>query len=367
MTGPRDIIRRENIFYADGKELRTLKDFFSYIETCDEMHFSNNVNDSKNDFASWISGALLHKKLAEDIRSRKSLGSARDAARHYSFIMDKLLIMLPKEKFFNTAGAVSLTNLYDLFYFVSNCEDGNYAFHVNDSKNDFANWVGSAFNLSDLSAVMKKTNNRQQFRELLARYLDDALCQDPGSEKPKADEKPRENVILQSTTPSEKDVPKVSKQDEPQETKDAPPVQQPEKNDHSPPKKEEPSGGLKQYEDQELEKFVKFVKPEEKQEDVSDIEFLKTALKEIKAVISQLYKDEKNPFIPDLLTRAITSKIEYYAVTKNKEDYDRIMMQLKEIQNEIEYCRNEVAVNIADEMLHDLEFQKILLKKKIDV
>ena len=72
---------------------------------------------------------------------------------------------------------------------------------------------------------------------------------------------------------------------------------------------------------------------------------------------------EKDPLVPDLLLRVMASKIDYFALTKNPDDYDRIINGLKDIQKEIEYCAQHNYTNFAQELMKDMELQGIMMKK----
>ena len=80
-------------------------------------------------------------------------------------------------------------------------------------------------------------------------------------------------------------------------------------------------------------------------------------------ILKDLRKNEKNTLIPDLMVRTINSKIEYYNISKKKEDYDNIITIFNEIKKEIDYCTQEAPYSFADEIIQGLELEKVTMKK----
>jgi hypothetical protein len=121
--------------------------------------------------------------------------------------------------------------------------------------------------------------------------------------------------------------------------------------------------GFKQYSDEELEKFTKFVKEEKVVESDEKVGYLKTRLLEIKNVMSELRKQEKNTLIPELEVRVIDSKIDFYVLSHKQEDFDKVIHIFEEINKELKICALQKDVNVAEELMKDLELERIKLKR----
>jgi len=121
---------------------------------------------------------------------------------------------------------------------------------------------------------------------------------------------------------------------------------------------------FKQYTDEELEKFVKFTHPEKVVDDATKAEYLMTCLQELKSMIQDLRRAERDALVADLLLRALAPKIEYYNQTRNVDDYNRVIKLMKEVQHEIEECAAApVVTNLAEDIFKDLKLQGIMMKK----
>jgi hypothetical protein len=158
---------------------------------------------------------------------------------------------------------------------------------------------------------------------------------------------------------SKKDVPK-------EETIDLSHKPLPEREDSEPEKNTASAidtNAFRQFTDEELEKFVTFSRPEKT--DVTDlkVEYLHTCIEELKNMVKDLRRAEKDPLIADLMLRTINAKIDYYALSKNVEDYNHIIRLMKDVQKEIEECATQNTVNLAEEILSDLKLQGMAMKK----
>jgi len=122
-------------------------------------------------------------------------------------------------------------------------------------------------------------------------------------------------------------------------------------------------GGFKQYSDEELEKFTKFVKEEKIVESDEKVVYLQSRLLEIKNSMSELRKQEKNTIIPELEIRVVSSKIDFYALSHKQEDFDKVIHIFDEVNKELKDCASQRSVNVAEELMKDLELERIKLKR----
>ena len=120
---------------------------------------------------------------------------------------------------------------------------------------------------------------------------------------------------------------------------------------------------FRQFSDEELEKFVKFAMPDKVIDDASKVQYLMACLQELKTMIQDLRRADKDPLVADLLLRDILPKIEYYNQTRNVDDYNRVIRLMKEVQHEIEECATQTTTNLAEEIFKTLKLQGIIMKK----
>jgi hypothetical protein len=123
--------------------------------------------------------------------------------------------------------------------------------------------------------------------------------------------------------------------------------------------------GLIQFTDEDLEKYVKFSKREKIDTSDDKVDYLKNALQELRNLMKELWKIGKDPMVAELMARVLDSKIEFYALSKNVEDYNKIIQKMKEIQNELIICQEQANTNFADEIMKDLKLESVAMKKEI--
>ncbi|MBN2368326.1 hypothetical protein JXC34_04865 [Candidatus Woesearchaeota archaeon] len=66
--------RPENYFILiTGVPLKNLKELGNALETMNGWVFSHHVNESRNDFSSWVQSVLNEEELAEEIKNLKNM------------------------------------------------------------------------------------------------------------------------------------------------------------------------------------------------------------------------------------------------------------------------------------------------------
>ena len=382
------LIRRENCFFTiDNHVLKTVQDFLEYLMECDEGSYIYHVNSKKNDFAKWVNDVLLFPELSESLKISKNMSEARDAVMEFFQVFDYRSKSIPEEKVFHTVDDYNLKNIQELYYYINNCDDGSFRYHVNDKKNDFANWVSDVLLFPALSAKIRAVNDKLGtvaiLKEFLLtskefganpeyeRYINERLVHDnvqntivyQKSESAKS-EPTLSSLNLSSTSSSSaisSSVPSKIVEETINLDKKFEYVREEE-----PEKAAELSfdkSNFRQFTDDELEKFVSFSKKETVVDTDMKVEYLKTVLQELKNMIRDLRRAEKDALIADLMLRTIDAKINYYALSKNVEDYNHIIRLMKDVQAEIEDSSEHHSYNIAEEILKDLRLQGIAMKK----
>lgn len=204
------------------------------------------------------------------------------------------------EQYFHAIDGQSLRSIEELLVFLRTCNDQSFMHHVTATRNDFANWVRDVFHQTQLADQLASTLDRNKIIVLLESFVLHP-----------------ESVLARGTQPS-------------------PPL-----NDIS---------AIHTYTDTELQKFSKFNAKAEKPDVDSRIEQLTAKLKELNAQIHALRKNGKNPIIPDLLARTIKPKIDYFKITGDQSDYEKVLHTFDELAREIEFCSHETSVDVRAEI-----------------
>ncbi|MGV8141538.1 MAG: hypothetical protein ACP5NW_03810, partial [Candidatus Woesearchaeota archaeon] len=380
------ITRIENCFVTvDNHSIKNIRDLYDYLESCDEAGFKYHVNEHKNDFAEWVENVLLFPELATNLRGIYTLEGTRGAISVFLRTFDFESKEVSEDKIFRTVDDYGLKNIQELYYYLNNCDDDSFRFHCNEHKNDFANWVSDVLSFPELAARMRTTYVKAEIISILRdffvkdrlnntnqeykKYLDERKIKSIEVTKPDVGNKSIDNKTGEIGA-SERtgtiegsnalDDPSL-KEDEKINLKMNLNLKSDQEDDET---KDSAYGmeGFKQFSDEDLEKFTSFVKNEELIETDAKVEYLRAALQELKNIIRDLRRAEKDPLIADLMLRTISAKIDYYAVSKNPDEYAHIIKQMKEAQHEMEECSVQQSYNIAEEILKDLKLQGIAMR-----
>ncbi|MBI5392330.1 hypothetical protein HZA96_00540 [Candidatus Woesearchaeota archaeon] len=93
--------------------------------------------------------------------------------------MPKVLKNVFHEHKFNLADGSSLFNLYELAAALKDMNGDVFSHHVNDSKNDFANWVKNVMHEHDLADQLSCIKSKQETEAAVLRHLVNNLAQGP--------------------------------------------------------------------------------------------------------------------------------------------------------------------------------------------
>jgi len=398
------LIKRENCFFTkDGQTLRTVQDLLEYLMNCDEETYAYHVNSQKNDFATWVNNVLLFPELGESLKISKSIAEARDALMEFFQVFDYRSKSITEDKAFHTIDDYKLKNVQELYYYINNCDDTSFQYHFNPKKNDFANWISDVLIFPELSAKMRAVPDKQSVVNVLKeflltsteyganpeyeKYINERLEHDDtksSTEKNVANSANSNNLensenkkidVSQNLQSSKANTSEQSIQSISASSKDAKieeTIDMSKKYEYiradDPEKAVEKSldkNGFRQFTDEELEKFVAFTNIDKDKTTDADVkvEYLKSVLQELKNMVRDLRRAEKDPMVADLMLRNLDAKVTYYALSKNIDDYNHIIRLMKDVQVEIEDCSEKQSYNIAEEIFKDLRLQGIAMKK----
>ncbi|MBN2421977.1 hypothetical protein JXB41_02010 [Candidatus Woesearchaeota archaeon] len=83
--------------------------------------------------------------------------------------IDYNLLTSPVQYFYLSNGDV-IRSLAEFFDVLANIDDSTFNSHVNEQKNDFANWLRATFNLSELAGKIENTRKKQDMISILNKY-----------------------------------------------------------------------------------------------------------------------------------------------------------------------------------------------------
>lgn len=86
--------------------------------------------------------------------------------------MEKNLIKeLTEEEYFRLCDGSTLKSLEELKKALSTMPDDTFNYHVNNEKNDFANWISGVFQNENLAEEIRKAKSKKEIIELLEAAL----------------------------------------------------------------------------------------------------------------------------------------------------------------------------------------------------
>ncbi len=78
---------------------------------------------------------------------------------------------IPRDKYFILPDGSQLTDLYDLAVCLENIDDQVLRHHVNEEKNDFANWVRDVFKKEDLADALMQAKDKNELHVAVLKHL----------------------------------------------------------------------------------------------------------------------------------------------------------------------------------------------------
>jgi hypothetical protein len=78
---------------------------------------------------------------------------------------------IPPEKYFVLRSGVTIKDIAELALALDSIADSDFSFHVNDSKNDFANWIGDVFGNKELADSIRPVKDKKESQILLLKHL----------------------------------------------------------------------------------------------------------------------------------------------------------------------------------------------------
>lgn len=86
-------------------------------------------------------------------------------------VKKKLKKKIPEEHFFMLITGARLRNIKELADALENIDISHYEHHVNENKNDFANWIKDVFEEFDLAEKIKTAKNKDHARFIIYKHI----------------------------------------------------------------------------------------------------------------------------------------------------------------------------------------------------
>ncbi|MBI4144644.1 hypothetical protein HY493_00365 [Candidatus Woesearchaeota archaeon] len=105
------------------------------------------------------------------MKAKKHTALAKKDSPAQAIITIKTLGKAPEEKTFVLKDGRKLRTLYELIDELETMNDGLFKDYVNDSKNDFANWIEGVFNDEPLANELRLIKNRIDTQRAVLKHV----------------------------------------------------------------------------------------------------------------------------------------------------------------------------------------------------
>jgi len=107
--------------------------------------------------------------------------------------MEKTKLKINPEHYFKLKSGSVIKNLSDLNLALKKIDDDEFNHHVNEEKNDFANWIRHVFGNEKLADKLQKTDEREEMAEMLAEELtEEVYGKQPANSKSQVESNPEQ-------------------------------------------------------------------------------------------------------------------------------------------------------------------------------
>jgi len=229
-----------------------------------------------------------------------------------------------------------------------NNNSGNFRFHTREDKNDYAEWIKYEFGLDNLSEEIRKTKSPQETVILIKKYFEEK-----NENKVKEETREEEKPLKEETEKKEQTLKNIINQEE---------------------NKTEPIEDKKiidmknfvesfsQSSENQLNKVKEMKNKIHKHSNdlLKELELVNEGYLEVYNKISEARKEGKDMFIPQLKLKNIKSKINFFEASKNIYDYEKIILLLKDIKQEIYDELNYNSPDIRKEILESIGIKEAI-------
>ena len=90
---------------------------------------------------------------------------------HDTMSQNPLLTTVPQEHYFHAANGTIIRGILELDQALEHMSEETFSYHVNSTKNDFANWIRNIIKDEALAAKIGNTDNKQAMQIIVLRRV----------------------------------------------------------------------------------------------------------------------------------------------------------------------------------------------------
>ncbi len=133
------------------------------------------MNDLQQQEIEWQKLQLQHDRIKDELASKEIIIENNIKQMRRSFKKLHLSSDIRPEHYFVLSNGEKLRNLTELIESLKTMSPEIYFYHVNEQKNDFANWIHDVMGLSDLAQNVKLSKNKEQMSYLIENWCNSVL------------------------------------------------------------------------------------------------------------------------------------------------------------------------------------------------
>ena len=108
------------------------------------------------------------KPIVARIQKRESMAKKKEKAPEKKEVKKA---GIPPDKYFVLRSGTTIKDIESLALMLDSMDDSEFSFHVNDSKNDFANWIGDVFGRKDIADAIRPIKDKKESQIVLLKQL----------------------------------------------------------------------------------------------------------------------------------------------------------------------------------------------------
>ncbi len=224
-------------------------------------------------------------------------------------------------KYFWLRSGRGLRSLRELANVLPSIGEEEWRYHVNEEKNDFANWIRDVFGQHRLAEALRRATSKSDFQRLLYTTLTKASIVEKQREKEKVKQE-RERAVINDPEAF------VQYHEEDSRRKDE----------------------LADRFDALARTFEENLAPEMPKEVEHRLDQLTERFEALRQQVSEARKLGKDPLFAALLLKRLQSKLAYAKTTEREEDFAKVDALLDEAEQELGAAKSETEVDVRKEV-----------------
>ncbi len=152
----------------NGKQVGTLQDLLEEIAVMDDNSFFSMVNNQQNHIANWVINSLGDMKLGSDLFRSLDRQSTIKTISRYIHNRPTERQVDTSFRFVNGKVVNDIESMMDELIY---SDENTFSAHVNNSKNDIADWVQGSLGIHDLANRVRNVRSKTDMIRELALYL----------------------------------------------------------------------------------------------------------------------------------------------------------------------------------------------------